>query len=468
MNTTLKEKIKSDYILSKILSCTDNQIYLVGGSVRDYLIGKATHDRDIIVTDENAKNYALKLNEILNSTFVSLDEENNIYRLVMPDKINYIDITNPIDNSLEKDLMRRDLTMNALAIDLKNFELIDIVGGITDIKNKIINYIIKENFKDDPLRLLRAYRFQAIYGFKLSSETTFAICEYSNLIKKPAIERINYEILRLFNGKYADKALINMDKSGILDEIFPFVKELKKIPPNTHHHLDLFNHSIETVKQIQLLYENSQEKVKKHLNSIDFGGHSRLAHLKLSGFMHDIGKFSTWTIEEDGRHRFIKHDDVGSKISKDFLKKNLYSNKQIEYISTMIKYHIYPSSVMSSPEINNKVMMRYIRRMGNNSIDEIILSQADRLSARGPAITNEIIENNINALNKLLNFYLENCETLKPLPKLLNGNDIMKITGIKPSKKLGEIVNALHEAQISGDVITQEHAINFVKSYTNI
>ena len=123
---------------------------------------------------------------------------------------------------------------------------------------------------------------------------------------------------------------------------------------------------------------------------------------------------------------------------------------------------------MSSPEINNKVMMRYIRRMGNNSIDEIILSQADRLSARGPAITNEIIENNINALNKLLNFYLENCETLKPLPKLLNGNDIMKITGIKPSKKLGEIVNALHEAQISGDVITQEHAINFVKSYTNI
>ena len=123
---------------------------------------------------------------------------------------------------------------------------------------------------------------------------------------------------------------------------------------------------------------------------------------------------------------------------------------------------------MSSPEINNKVMMRYIRRMENNSIDEIILSQADRLSARGPAITNEIIENNINALNKLLNFYLENCETLKPLPKLLNGNDIMKITGIKPSKKLGEIVNALHEAQISGDVITQEHAINFVKSYTNI
>ena len=189
-----------------------------------------------------------------------------------------------------------------------------------------------------------------------------------------------------------------------------------------------------------------------------------MAHLKLAGFMHDIGKFSTWTIEEGGRHRFIKHDDVGAKMSVKFLKDLHFSNKQIEYISTMIKNHIYPSSVMSAPEISDKIMMRYIRKMENNSIDCIILAMADRLSARGPEITDEIVENNINSLYRLLNYYLSVKDTLKPLPKLLDGNDIMKILNITPSAKLGEVLNALHEAQLSGNVTNKEHAIEFIKS----
>ena len=118
---------------------------------------------------------------------------------------------------------------------------------------------------------------------------------------------------------------------------------------------------------------------------------------------------------------------------------------------------------MSSPEITEKIMMRYVRKMDLNSIDAIILAQADRLSARGPAITNDIVENNIKSLNKLLAFYISVKDNLKPLPKLLSGDDVMQILNIKPSKKLGEIMNALTEAQISGDVITREHAIEFVK-----
>ena len=118
---------------------------------------------------------------------------------------------------------------------------------------------------------------------------------------------------------------------------------------------------------------------------------------------------------------------------------------------------------MNSPQITEKIMMRYVRKMEDNSIDAIILAQADRLSARGPEITDEIVERNIAYLNMLLKFYLEAKETIKPLPKLLSGNDVMDILNIKPSKKLGEIMDALHEAQLSGDVLTKEHAIEFVK-----
>ena len=463
MNSKIIEKIKFDEILSKIIDKFDNEIYLVGGTVRDFYMGLESTDRDIIVMDQDARDFALKLSELFQATFVPLDEENKIYRIVLPDKINYIDVTNPLGDSIEKDLMRRDLTINAIAVNIRTGELIDISGGVTDIMNKCINYVNELNFVDDPLRLLRVYRFQALYGFQLASETINAVCKYSDLIHKPAVERINYELLKLFGGDYAHIALENMNKTWILEEIFPFVKELKQVPPNSHHHLDLFHHSIETVKQVQILYNEAPDEVKEHLSRIDFGGFSRLAHLKLAAFMHDIGKFSTWTIEE-GKHRFIKHDDVGSKMSVKILKDLHFSNKQIDYISSMIKYHIYPSHVMTSPQITEKIMMRYVRKMDTNSIDAIILAQADRLSARGPEITDQIVERNITSLNMLLRFYLEARETLKPLPKLLSGNDVMQILNIKPSKRLGEIMEALHEAQISGDVITKEHAIEFVKN----
>lgn len=463
MNSKIIEKIKSDEILAKIIDKFDNEIYLVGGTVRDFYMGLENTDRDIIVMDQDAREFALKLSELFQATFVPLDEENKIYRIVLPDKINYIDVTNPVGDSIEKDLMRRDLTINAIAVNIRTGELIDISGGVTDIMNKCINYVNELNFVDDPLRLLRVYRFQALYGFQLAPETINAVCKYSDLIHKPAVERINYELLKLFGGDYAHIALENMNKTWILEEIFPFVKELKQVPPNSHHHLDLFHHSIETVKQVQVLYNEAPDEVKEHLSRIDFGGFSRLAHLKLAAFMHDIGKFSTWTIEE-GKHRFIKHDDVGSKMSVKILKDLHFSNKQIDYISSMIKYHIYPSHVMTSPQITEKIMMRYVRKMDTNSIDAIILAQADRLSARGPEITDQIVERNITSLNMLLRFYLEARETLKPLPKLLSGNDVMQILNIKPSKRLGEIMDALHEAQISGDVITKEHAIEFVKN----
>jgi len=466
MNSKITEKIKSDFILTKIAQTFDNEIYLVGGAVRDFLLGKTSFDRDLIVMDEDAKSFSQKLAQLFDATFVTLDDDNKIYRLVLPDKINYLDVTNPIENSLEKDLMRRDLTINSIAANIKTYEVVDMCGGITDLQHGVLNCVNEQNFVDDPLRLLRVYRFQALYGFELSQDVIEAVCKYSDLIVKPATERVNYEIIRLFSGPFAFKALLNMDKTWILEKIFPVIKELKQVPPNTHHHLDLFHHSVETVKQLSGIYANSSAEVKGHMSRVDFGGASRIAHLKLAAFLHDIGKFSTWTIEEDtGRHRFMKHDDVGAKMVVSILKKLSFSNKQIEYISQMIRNHIYPAQVASAPELNEKVMMRYIRKMNENSIDAILLAQADRLSARGEAITEQIIEDNINCLNKILNFYISIKDTLEPLPKLLSGYDVMQILNIKPSPRLGEIMNALHEAQIAGDIVDVEGARKFVKSF---
>ena len=457
----LLDKIKNDEILNYIRCNFDNPLYLVGGAVRDFLLQNPVYDRDLIVCDTDVKNFSKLLALKLDATFVSLDEENNIYRLVLKDKINFLDITEPIQNSLEKDLMRRDFTINALAVDLHTGEIIDLSNGIVDFNNKQINPISEQNFYDDPLRMLRAYRFQANLGFVISDKILKFSDKNSKLIHNCAKERINYEMMKLFKGEFAHEALLNMGK--LLEEILPVTIKLKQVPPNSHHHLDLFHHSVETVRQINNLYVDASKEVQNHLDTVDFGGFSRLTHLKLAAFLHDIGKFSTWKII-DGRHRFIKHDDVGAKMSVEILKKLCFSNKQIEYISAMIKNHIYPSSVISSPVVNEKIMMRFIRKMELNSIDVIFLAMADRLSARGPEISDDIVNKNIEGLSSLLNFYLEKSKTLEPLPVLLNGNDIMKIFNIKPSPQLGKILNELHEAQICGEVITKNDAINFVKT----
>ena len=470
MNTTILNQIRHDKILSKIADeFPNNEIYIVGGTVRDLYFGIKSYDRDIIVCEADAKDFALKLNKIFDSAYVPIDEENKIYRIVLHEKEDdnhqsIIDITNPIGGNIEQDLKRRDLTINAIAVNIHTGEILDLFGGTADIKNKTLNYIEETNFVDDPLRLLRVYRFQALLNFDITDKTRSVILKYNKLINKPAKERINYELMKMFSGAYTDKALLNMDTTRLLEEIFPVINELKQVPPNTHHHLDLFHHSIETLRQIQLVYENSDLRVKEHLNKVDFGGFSRLAHLKLAGFLHDIGKFSTWTIDKDtGRHRFIKHDDIGAKLVKPILKNLCFSNKQINYIAEMIKNHIYPSQLMTSQDVNEKAMTRYIRKLQDNVIDNIILAKADRLSARGEVITEEMVEANIKNLDKLLEFYFCSLETLKPLPKLLDGNDIMQILNIKPSPKLGEILNALHESQLNGDITTKEDAIEFIK-----
>ena len=131
----------------------------------------------------------------------------------------------------------------------------------------------------------------------------------------------------------------------------------------------------------------------------------------------------------------------------------------------MIKNHIYPSMVVYAPDLTDKVKMRFVRKAGENAIDMITLAKADRLSALGKDITKKIVEDNISRLNNLQDFYLKSLETLIPLPKLLDGNEIMKLLDIKPSKYLGEILNSLHQAQLDGEVTTYEQAVKFVKSF---
>ena len=172
MSSQITNKIKSDKLIQQIKTFAKNtKVLLVGGVIRDFCLGKENHDKDIIVVEKDAKIFAQELAKELDATYIPLDEINHIYRLVLRDKINFIDITNPIENSLQKDLERRDLRMNAIAYDLQDDKFIDLFSGFKDLNDEKINIISEQNLVDDPLRLLRIFRFQAITGFDIDENS---------------------------------------------------------------------------------------------------------------------------------------------------------------------------------------------------------------------------------------------------------------------------------------------------------
>lgn len=436
-------EIQNDKEIKKILPILKEQkTWLVGGYIRDLFLGLKSYDRDIVCLDDSCS-LAKKIAKELDGTFIELDTENEIYRVVLRDKENYFDVSQALNGDINLDAKRRDFTLNSIFYSYNDEVFFDPYSGIADLEKNILRCSDINNFADDPLRMLRVFRFMALYGFGAGDDIYNFIKNNHALVNSCARERINQELIKLFSGKYCAEGLICADECGLLSEIFPFVDEIKKIPPNTHHHLDLFHHSIETMRTIRL--DN--------------------ALLKLAAFCHDIGKPQTHTIEPSGRHRFIGHDDVGSKLIKPILKDLKFSKKQIDYVSLMIKNHIYPSALMSAKDVQEKAKVRFVRKLYPYVEDIIELARADRLSARGPQVSDEMVNENLNNLAELLNFYYKIKPTLVSMPKLLDGKEIMEILNIKPSPVLGEIVDVLKEAQLEGVVCDKEGAKEFVLDY---
>jgi putative nucleotidyltransferase with HDIG domain len=450
------------------LEFTGIKLYLVGGYLRDIILNIPTIDRDYTVCGIKGVLFASKLSEKLKTKCIILDNKHDVARVILPDKQNYLDIAGCQGIDIHEDLSRRDFTVNAMAYLLVpegSNEVIDPHNGQRDIKNSIIRAISEKNIVDDPLRILRSYRFALHLSGTIDETTRMAINKNSSLLKNIAAERIQAELNKIFAADNSFIYVHEMAYNGILETLIPEMTLLRKVPSNVYHHLGLYEHTLEVYRQIEVLFSGMPEKTREHFKSNATSSIQRIVALKYAALLHDIAKPDTWLIDNEGKHTFLGHADQGAEKAELIARRLKLPNIIIKIIKQLTKYHLYPSQLAPYfQKPSKKAKSRFFKKLGNDVPEVILLAKADRIAAQGEKITEKIVKARLEMLDELLNDYYKSLEKAVELPKIIDGNDVMKILNIKPSEKVGKILNEIRELQTEGELKTSEEAINWIKT----
>ncbi|HEX7475477.1 MAG TPA: HD domain-containing protein [Dehalococcoidales bacterium] len=463
--------------------------YLVGGCVRDWLMARQTVDIDIAVAAD-AISVAQQMSITLGGTFVSLDEENRIARVVLAEppleenqKQWYIDLST-LAGDIDQDLARRDFTIDALAIESSpeaedpfDQPIIDPFGGRQDIEKKLIKATGESVFQADPLRLLRAVRLAAELGFTISPGTENWIKDDCQLISRPAGERIREELLRILAVPGAGRFVRYLDKLGLLTTIIPELELTRGVEQPKEHYWDVLDHSIETVRAVDFFLHQGgweyasfdvletvqwTEKLVQYFSIEVAKGSTHAVLLRLAALLHDIAKPETKILAGE-KVRFFGHDEQGAEKVTEILERIRFSHKEIKLVETMVRYHMRPTQLSQSGLASPRAIYRYFRDTGSVAIDILFLSLADHLAARGPDLLAEDWQWHADQTNCLLAISSKE-ETAPSLIKLIDGHDLINVFGLQPGPRIRTILESVREAQAAGEVTSRNEALSYVKN----
>jgi poly(A) polymerase len=480
--------------VDQFLSERQIESYLVGGFVRDSLIGRSTGDIDVAVSADVLK-MAPEMAASLGGKFVLLDEANRIARVVLfppEEKSNsespskrywYVDLSTLAGN-IHQDLERRDFTIDAMAIELKSFiqvpasfKIIDPAKGLDDLNRRVIRAVNEGVFEADPARLLRAVRLSAELGFMVVPETVELIRRFSPLITRVAGERVREELLRILAAAEAGQSMRFLDDLGLLTTLIPELEPSRGVEQPKEHHWDVLNHSLETVRAVDFVLRQGQwehvsnevlaeipwsEKLRQHFTSEVSNGSTRAGLLKLAALLHDIAKPETKIISND-KVRFFGHTEKGAEVVAKILERLRFSNKEIKTVEMMVRYHLRPTQMSHEGMPTQRAIYRYFRDTGTAGIDILFLSLADHLAARGPDLDKEQWIWHTGQVNCILVDCFSREGVVTPL-KLIDGHDLINLFGLKPGPELREILESVKESQAAGEVTTREEALSYVQN----
>ena len=470
--------------LRDFFACREVEAYLVGGTVRDLLMGRETGDIDVAVAAD-ASTVARGLASSQAGRLVPLDEHRGIWRVVIPDGegVWSVDVSSYGGDILE-DLGRRDFTIDAMATPFADAsvgrlgtDIIDPFGGHEDLTSGVIRSVRPSAFKEDPARLLRAPRLAAQLHMDIAQDTAGEIQRDAHLVATVASERVRDELLKLLAEPCAADSLRRLDHLGLLCRVIPELEEARDVIQPREHHWDVFNHLIETVGQVENILESGQrpdvfisdshqsfESIHRHFAEVISDGHTRTTLLKLAGLLHDIAKPATKSVEDTGRIRFLGHHTEGAVISAGILTRLRLSGRGVELVRLMVNHHLRPSQMAQRDELpTRKAIYRYYRDVGDAAIDTLFLNMADYLAARGPQLGREEWYAHCRVIQSIMSENLAG-KAHEPLPKLITGHDIMSAFAVGPGPRVGRLLELAREAQASGEVTNREEALELINA----
>ncbi|MGE4385623.1 MAG: CCA tRNA nucleotidyltransferase [Endomicrobiaceae bacterium] len=452
-------------------------VFAVGGYIRDILLNKSSLDLDLVVS-KSANIFAKKTAEALNGKYFLLHKDTQVYRVAVfgnPD-IKYIDISLMHGKTIKDDLLNRDFTVNSLAVNIKNFNdiknnVIDYCNGYADLKNKRINLVYGKAFSDDPLRMLRAFRIASEYNFKITENLFSSVKKYSKKINSAAPERIKNEFFRILNNKNSSKYISLMDDSKLLESIFPVIAIMKKSAKNFYYHpKGLFQHCFQTLESLEKIlckldkyFPESEDKLRNHLNENFSDNVNKINLLKFTAIFHDCAK-PECAKKIDKKIRFLGHEELGAEKASEIMKKLRMSNKEIDFVKSIIAQHMRPSNLAKSDIITNRAQTKLFRDLKENVPDVLILAMSDWHSYKSLKVySKKILKQQEKAVAMIIKNYFEFI-TKTNLKKLIDGNDLMQSLSIKPGKIVGELLRAVDAAHQEGKINTKKEAIKLAKS----
>ncbi len=464
-------------VLADLAQQQGRQVYLVGGVVRELLLGRPTHDLDLAV-DRGALALAQALAQALGGTYVLLDEQERAARVVWQGL--ELDLTEFRAADLAADLQARDFTVNAMALELHRLwetsppPMIDPWGGQQDLAAGRLQLLRVENFQKDPLRLLRACRFAATHGFTLTPEVQAVIRQLGPTIKGVPGERLHQELFSLLAAAQAQPVLRQMDELGFLAQLFPELTDMKGVWQNGYHHLDVFNHSLTAVAEAERVLAAPEAffgQAAPWLTAY-LAQPKKPALVKLAALFHDVGKPHTQEYhQERDRYTFYYHDHLGVEIFQGVAARFRFSQEETATVSRLIALHMRPFLLLPAfqrGQLTPRALARFIRAARPDLAGVLVLAMADSLAGQGPAKPPESEAVLAAFVDAIYRFLKERLEPMEQRPRLLTGDDLIQTLHLQPGPAFRRLLTAVEEAALEGQISTKEEALALVRRLVEV
>jgi len=437
--------------------------WLVGGAVRDRLLGRPTADLDVVVQADDQRRLARALARATRGHAFMLSEGFGVWRVVAPDGCWQLDLIPLSGETIESDLAQRDFTINAIAEPLAGGGYVDPFGGVEDLRARRLRMVSAQAFAADPLRTLRLARLVSELGLEVDPETAATASASSSALSSVAAERIFAELKRIMVSDRALDGLAVMDRLGATAVVLPEVAALRGVQQSRYHHLDVYDHTRAVLAELIELERDPEPAFGDHADAIRAVFAEPLANeldrgqaLRFGALFHDVAKPSTRGVTSEGRVTFIGHDDAGAVMAGAALQRLRASERLCEYVAALTRNHLRLGFLVHDTPLDRHAIYRYLTACAPGAVDVTVLSVADRLATRG-AGSGEAIARHVRLARELIGEAL--AWRAEPPRAPVRGDELARALRLAPGPQVGRILEVLAEESFAGEIHTREQAI---------